>query len=60
VWRVTRCSRVRWRHPPARADAGEDGRLRADLLADEKERAEHVMLVTWDANDSVGWPRRAP
>ncbi|MDZ4170468.1 MAG: anthranilate synthase component I [Coriobacteriia bacterium] len=36
---------------PRGVDASDDGRLRADLLADEKERAEHVMLVDLGRND---------
>ncbi len=36
---------------PRGADLAEDGRLRADLLADDKERAEHVMLVDLGRND---------
>jgi anthranilate synthase component I len=36
---------------PRGADAAEDRALIADLLADEKERAEHVMLVDLGRND---------
>jgi len=36
---------------PRGVNAIEDGKLRADLLADEKERAEHVMLVDLGRND---------
>jgi anthranilate synthase component 1 len=36
---------------PRGADEGEDSRLAAELLADPKERAEHVMLVDLGRND---------
>jgi anthranilate synthase component 1 len=36
---------------PRGATVAEDGQLRADLLADDKERAEHVMLVDLGRND---------
>ena len=36
---------------PRGADAAEDERLMADLRADDKERAEHVMLVDLGRND---------
>jgi isochorismate synthase EntC len=35
--------------PLARKDEAEDQRLEREMLASEKERAEHIMLVTWGA-----------
>ena len=39
------------RHPAAGRDAGEDDRLEAELRANVKEQAEHVMLVDLLRND---------
>ena len=36
---------------PARSDAAEDEALERELLADPKERAEHVMLIDLGRND---------
>jgi len=36
---------------PRGATSGQDERNAAELLADPKERAEHIMLVTWRRND---------
>ncbi|MBL8087930.1 MAG: anthranilate synthase component I [Chthonomonas sp.] len=47
VARVRPIAGTRWRG----ADAAEDQRLAEELLADEKERAEHVMLVDLGRND---------
>jgi len=39
------------RHPLARQGRGEDQRLEREMLASEKERAEHIMLVDLGRND---------
>lgn len=36
---------------PRGRDAGEDDRMRAELLLNEKERAEHIMLIDLERND---------
>jgi anthranilate/para-aminobenzoate synthase component I len=40
------------RHAQARRHLAEDEALAADLLADEKERAEHLMLLDLGRNDA--------
>jgi anthranilate synthase component 1 len=47
------------RHPPARRDAGRGRGAGAELLADPKERAEHLMLLDLGRND-VGRVARLP
>ena len=44
---------------PRGVDADADAALAQELLADPKERAEHVMLVDLGATTSAGWRNRA-
>jgi len=44
---------------PRGVTPAEDEALGRDLAADEKERAEHLMLVTWAATTWAGWPSSA-
>jgi anthranilate synthase component 1 len=46
-------------HPPARQDPAEDKANEISLLADPKERAEHLMLLDLGRNDVGAWPPRA-
>jgi len=42
---------------PRGATPAEDQALERELLADEKERAEHVQLLDLGRNDVGAWPR---
>jgi len=46
------------RHAAARPYPEEDAAVAEELLADPKERAEHVMLIDLGRNDVGRWPRR--